>query len=95
MKILKINIGIILILLICFISVNTFSVLMSMPEEKDVKSDENSVLPPIGTLDCEGCFKALKTGANIWDLELIEYHKRQILGKDKDLEGAEQAIGEE
>ncbi len=94
MKILRIKVQVILVLLMCFVSIKTFSVLMPMPKEQDNKPSQNSVLPPMGTVDCKGCFKALKTGANTGDLELIEYHKRQILGGDRNL-NTPQAIEEE
>ncbi len=74
----------IIMIVLCFFSLGSLAALVPMPEEQDVKVNENSVLPPMGILNCDECVKAFKDGANSADIELVEYHEKQIFGSDSE-----------
>ncbi|MGH1468894.1 MAG: hypothetical protein ACRBBP_08465 [Bdellovibrionales bacterium] len=63
-------------------SMGSFAALVPMPEEQDNQPSQNSVLPPIGVLNCAECVKSFKEGANSADLELTKWHEKQIFGSD-------------
>lgn len=65
-----------------FFSITAFSVLAPEMEEQRSGVSENSVLPPIGVLGCEECMKAVMSGKNKGDVELIQYHQKQIWGSE-------------
>ncbi len=72
----------------------SFSYLMPAPEETRVPLRSVDTRPIEGVQDCADCLKAVKSGANKGDLELIKWHENKIFGGNQESNSSDSVDGE-